>query len=460
MAALEDGKIPAPTARSGKFRHIYGEPMEKGKCVYEDLRTPQTSGEGNYVAAGRKFIAMAGNSGGGPICVFAHGKPARGLRDRPGISVHKGKVWDFEFSPFYDHVIASGGDDTKAMITKFTADEDGLDKDVTEPMQVFDGHSKKVTHVRFSKVTNVLATASFDATVRVYDIESAASVAEFATKGGIQSMEWNKDSTLIGASSKDKNLYTFDPRAPEAATTITGFAGSKSVKLTFMDRMGWLGACGFDKTAKRQIKIWDLRDTSEALYSQNLDSASSVLVPHWDDDLCVLYTAGKGEGSISYYEVVNDSTKVYYISMYRSKEPQRGGGWTPKSALNVWNCEVQRYYKLTKKSIVPLSFTVPRKAGKDVFQADIFPDAFSHKMALDPADYLSGKNAQPLTMSLDPAKRYDSDAGSGELKVKKSYAELEADHEALKAKYAEVKARLAEKDPSYEPSDDDEKADA
>jgi hypothetical protein len=273
--------------------------------------------------------------------------------------------------------------------------------------------------------------------------------------GAIQDLAWNEDSTLVGATSKDKKIYCFDPRSSTPAHLFGAFDGSKSQKLQFLSRMGWVMATGFSKTAKREIKIWDLRDTTKPLSVTRLDAASSVLQPHWDNDLGVLYTVGKGEGTISYYEIVNDATKIYPLSSYRNTSAQKGGAWLPKSACDVWSCEVQRFYKLGKKSIVPIQFIVPRKAGADIFQEDIFPDCFAHKPALETAAFLGGENAEPATMSMDPAKREDSDDSSVVFTKKATYSELEAEYAALKTKYDGLKTRLAAADSSYEPSDDE-----
>lgn len=444
----------AYTERSGKFRHIFGEPMKK--VSYEDLKTPMTSGEGMYMAANRKFIAYAGAGGGGPLFVLRQDKPGRGLKKTPGINVHKGKVWDFQFHPFINNIICSAADDCRAMLTQFPME--GLDTDISEPTSVFEGHTKKVTQVEFSQVTDVLATGSFDSTVKLWSVETSSQIAEMSTGGPIYSLKWNKDSSLLGATTKDKKVYTMDPRSADSLNSFDGFEGSKSSKMTFLSRMGWVLACGFDKTAKRQIKIWDLRDTSKPLVTNRLDAASSILVPHWDDDLGVLYTVGKGEGTISYYEIVNDATKLYSLSLFRETTPQRGGAWLPKASCDVWGCEVQRFYKLTKNSIIPIVFKVPRKAGADIFQDDIFPDCFAHKPALTVDEYMGGETKDPVTMTMDPAKRTDADDSEVVFKKKKTYAELEADLATLKTKYADVKARLAAADSSYVPSDDDEKS--
>jgi len=171
--------------------------------------------------------------------------------------------------------------------------------------------------------------------------------------------------------------------------------------------LNWIGATGHTKTAKRQLKVWDLNNLSTPLETNTLDQASSVLQPMYDNDIGVLYLVGKGDGTISYYELVNDDKKIYFLSVYRNPEPQKGGGWVGKKGLDVWKCEVARFLKLTSKSIIPISFIVPRKSGEEIFQADVYPDAFAGKPALTSDEWVKGQNKSPILMSLDPSVRQD-----------------------------------------------------
>jgi len=156
--------------------------------------------------------------------------------------------------------------------------------------------------------------------------------------------------------------------------------------------------------------LWDLKNLKNPIETFDLDSGSSILQPYYDNDNGVLYLVGKGDGTIMYYELVNDDKHLYSLSLYRNNEPQKGGGWVPKKGLNVWQCEVARFLKLTGKAVIPISFIVPRKSGGEVWQADIYPEAFAGKPALTAQEWIKGKNKDPILMSLDPAVRVDINA--------------------------------------------------
>jgi len=127
--------------------------------------------------------------------------------------------------------------------------------------------------------------------------------------------------------------------------------------------------------------------------------------------------------------------------------------------LDVWKCEVSRFLKLTAKSVIPISFIVPRKSGEEVFQADIYPDAFAGKAALSAEEWANGQNKAPILMSLDPSVRQDlistDDDGNVQFVKKKTYEELVDDNARLKARVKELEVKLGIYDPSKDENNEE-----
>ena len=86
-----------------------------------------------------------------------------------------------------------------------------------------------------------------------------------------------------------------------------------------------------------------------------------MLMPHFDADSNILFLAGKGDGNIRYYEYVDEETSLYYLTEYKSSEPQRGIGYMPKRGVNVGEVEIARGFKVHVSHVEPISFRVPRK---------------------------------------------------------------------------------------------------
>merc|ERR1712150_86426 len=130
--------------------------------------------------------------------------------------------------------------------------------------------------------------------------------------------------------------------------------------------------------------------------------------------------------------------------IFRNAEPQKGGAWVPKTGLDVMNCEVQKYMKLAKNSVWPLSFVVPRKDKN--FQEDIFPRARSGVPSMNQAEYFEGKNVDDyMRCSLNPE---DGEIPQGSGKVTftkaKSKKDLMAEVAALTEENEKLQARVAE----------------
>jgi coronin-2 len=152
--------------------------------------------------------------------------------------------------------------------------------------------------------------------------------------------------------------------------------------VVFLGESGNLFTTGFSKFSDRQYAVWSQEDLSQPLVQETIDSSSGVLVPHYDPDTRMIYVAGKGDGNVRYYEVVDGAPWVCYLSQFISGAPQKGFGVLPKRGVDVTTCEVFRLYKLhaTKDVVEPISMIVPRKS--DSFQDDIYPETAAPVPAL------------------------------------------------------------------------------
>ncbi|OCT58843.1 hypothetical protein XELAEV_18001332mg [Xenopus laevis] len=167
--------------------------------------------------------------------------------------------------------------------------------------------------------------------------------------------------------------------------------------------------------SERQVALWDLKSLNEPLTLQELDTSSGVLIPFFDPDTNVVYLCGKGDSSIRYFEVTDEAPYVHYLSLYTSKDSQRGMGYMPKRGLEVNKCEIARFYKLHERKCEPIIMTVPRKS--DLFQEDLYPNTVGPEPALTAEEWLGGKDAGPLLISL---REGYAPSKSRELKITKN----------------------------------------
>lgn len=428
---------------NSKYRHVYGD-VPKPEKHYLDIQKPYTSGEGAYCDSNGKFIGISKAGGGGPVYIINHEKSGRSSAKHV-LNVHKGKTLDFQFHPFIDTLIATASEDCSACVSQIPAG--GLTENLKTPEVTFKGHLKKVHLLKWHPTANnILATCAWDKTVKLWNAETNDCVSTYQScEDNTFSVDWNLDGSLLAVTTKKKMLRIFDPR--KAETDVMKFEsmdGTKSSKLFWVPKFNWIGSTGFSKQAKRMIRIWDLSKTDKPIFEWVVDQQSSVLMPKFDNDNNILYLAGKGDGSVFFNELVNDKRVFYTLGVYRDTEPQKGGGWVPKRALDTTKCEVARFLKLTRNAIVPVSFVVPRKTGADIFQADIYPDTTAGVPSLSADEYLKGENKPPVMKSMDPAKSGDGGAEAVKFVKKQSYTDLVKENEELKARIAELEKQLGE----------------
>lgn len=75
---------------------------------------------------------------------------------------------------------------------------------------------------------------------------------------------------------------------------------------------------------------------SELTLQRNINLHSSFA------SLIVVVFFRQGDCTIRYFEVTDESPYVHFLSLYSSKEPQRGAGFLSKRGVDVNKCEIAR----------------------------------------------------------------------------------------------------------------------
>ncbi|KAF2456292.1 hypothetical protein BDY21DRAFT_372430 [Lineolata rhizophorae] len=375
----------------------------------QDAATDQRDGSRplttNHAQANPHYISVNWeSSGGGAFSVIPLGERGRIPEHIPLFRGHTAAVLDTDWSPFDDNLIASASEDGKVFIWKvpedFTLHTDAEEPADVSPVSKFTGHSRKVGHVLFNpSAENVLASASGDYSIKIWDVESSA--AKLSLKHGdiVQSLSWSANGSLLVTTCRDKKLRIWDSRQQKPAIEQPGHPGAKNSRSVWMGEHDRVATTGFSKMSDRQLGLWDVRTPGDPIGGfQILDSISGVCMPFWDDGTKCLYLAGKGDGNIRYYEYEND--KFEYLNAYQSSEPQRGIAFLPKRGVNVHENEVMRAFKTVNDTYVePISFIVPRRA--EVFQNDIYPPTLGLKPSMSAANWFAGNEGLPPKISLE-----------------------------------------------------------
>uniref|UniRef100_A0A8D0DZW3 Coronin n=1 Tax=Salvator merianae TaxID=96440 RepID=A0A8D0DZW3_SALMN len=345
--------------RQSKFRHVFGQPV-KADQMYEDIRVSKVTWDSCFCAVNPKFLAIIVESGGGgAFMVLPLAKTGRVDKNIPLVAGHTAPVLDIDWCPHNDNVIASASEDTTVMVWQIP---DYLPvRNMTEPVVTLEGHSKRVGILTWHPTArNILLSAGCDNVIILWNVgtgEALITLDDLHTDL-IYNVCWNRNGSLFVTTCKDKHLRIIDPRQHLVVA----------------------------------------KNFEEPVALQEMDTSNGVLLPFYDPDSSIVYLCGKGDSSIRYFEITDEAPYVHYLNTYSSKEPQRGVGFMTKRGLDVSKCEIARFYKLHERKCEPIVMTVPRKS--DLFQDDLYPDTPGPEPALEADEWLSGKDAEPILISL------------------------------------------------------------
>ena len=426
--------------RSSKVRHLFGAEQKPEEHIM-DLKLGSGVGDHSYIKGNTKFLATAAKGGGGCLYVLPLTMQGKVPPSTPLITGHSSNVLDCDFNPFHENILATTSEDMTVKI--WGIPEGGLTSNLDTPLVNLTTHNKKTTFATFHPVaSNVLATASADQTVKIFDIEAGSEKFSGSVPELIQELKWSNEGKLLLATSKDKMVSIFDPRASvKASHVFEGHDGAKTTKVAFLGTEGSFVTVGFSKSNKRQFKIWDIRALEKEKIVQDIDSASGVLLPFYDDAVKVLYLAGKGDGNIRFFEMVDEAPWTYPTGEYRSTKAQKGVAVLPKRSNNILSCEVTAFLKLHNDKVERIGMTIPRKSDK--FQDDIFPDGYAGVAGCSSDEWWSGSTAAPVLTSLNPGNAASATSPSGGGVKSKSNFELQMELDAANAKIAQLEAELA-----------------
>lgn len=387
--------------RSSKFRHVFGSAARKDKS-YDCVKITKNAHDSSFCAVNPKFVAIVTETaGGGSFLVIPIEKIGRVDICAGRVTGHHGPVLDLQWNPFNDNIIASSSDDCTVKI--WYIPDGGLKKsNLNTPVMDLQGHKRRVGYIVWHPTAeNILFSAGFDYLILVWNIGEGVMVHSIdCHPDTIHSLSFNRDGSLLATTCKDKKLRIIDPRSGKVLEEGVCHQGSKASKVVYLGDSGRLFTTGFSRYSDRQWAVWSEHNLHTPLKIENIDSSSGVLFPYYDHDTKMVYVAGKGDGNIRYYEIVDEPPWCHYLNQFLTGFPQRGLGVMPKRGLDVLRCEVFRFYKLhaVKGLCEPVSMIVPRKSEQ--FQDDLFPDTAAPTPSLTANEWLSGKNRNPILISL------------------------------------------------------------
>ncbi|XP_063703312.1 coronin-7 isoform X3 [Culicoides brevitarsis] len=390
--------------RVSKFRHLKGTPGHKSTHI-ENIRniSRQIPGECDGFHANFERVAVPLSGAGGKIAIFELNKPGK-LPDGVIPSLVNGSsIMDFQWDPFNSRRLAVACDD--GMVKLWTIPEGGLAEPTNEPFQEFVAHSDKIYSIKYHPVAkNVCLTASYDMTVKIWDLETLTS--NITLKGHtdqIFSSAWSPCGVYLATVCKDSRVRIFDPRKTDLPISEgPGPVGTRGARLTWALEGEYLVVTGFDKVSERQISLYHTKDLSAPVTTTGLDVAPAILIPYYDEDSSTLFVTGKGDSTIYAFEITDEVPYICPLSHHRCTGLHQGLSFLPKNQCDVTIVEFAKAFRLTNNAVEPLSFTVPR-IKSELFQDDLFPPTrVTWLPTLSSSDWFMGKDKRVPRISLQP----------------------------------------------------------
>ncbi|XP_007556452.1 coronin-7-like isoform X3 [Poecilia formosa] len=414
-SGLSSGFLPSPSQSvktiqnmlgpTSKFRHIQGAVMHRDKHITNirnlNLTTP---GECDGFCVNRQRVAVPLAIAGGQIVVFERSGPGRQPDTALPTIQNSVNVADFSWDPFDTHRLAVAGDDAK--IRMWQVPEGGLKETLTEPKLVLQGHTEKIYSIKFHPLASgVLVSSSYDLTVRLWNLESGEQVKILTGhQDQVFGMAWSPDGKLLATVCKDGKVRIYDPRKSTAPVQEgPGPEGHRGARVVWVCDGKYLLVSGFDSRSERVLYLFSADSLSSGpIANASLNVSPSTLIPFYDPDTSVVILTGKGDTRVYIYELVPEDPYFIECSSFNSPEPHKGLAFLPKTECNVRDVEIAVGLMLTKTTIEPVAFRVPR-VKKEFFQDDVYPDtAVWWEPALTAAAWLSGSNGQHKKLSLKP----------------------------------------------------------
>ena len=258
---------------------------------------------------------------------------------------------------------------------------------------------------------NLLATSSADNNIQLWDVQNYQQISSITTNSNEppNDVQWSLDGSLLGCSfQKEQKVKLFDARQNQIVKEFLTNNGVKGTCMSFMEN-NKLITVGFNKANqnKRMLSIWDISMIDESnpqpIASKSVaeNNLSAILIPNYDPANGICYLTGRGN-SIFYYEINNENEMIHTIGSCQTSISYTAAVPVAKRLLDIYTCELQRFYSVSSDVISITSIHCPRKASNEIFQEDLYPGVPSNKPSLTIPEYLKGETQPIQLVSIKP----------------------------------------------------------
>ena len=326
-----------------------------------ELTTEKT--EGNLIAVNQKFLAMTLKSGNN-LALVDSSKSTKIKDDQPCLK-YTDKILDLKFSPFDNNILASSSLDKSVLLWKIPEDVLSTNK-ITDKI-AYNKHTNKVNFIDFNPILpDIMCTSTFNGEIHVWNIEKKEAYAQFKAPSFPTLISWQPNGEIIGASTNNKTIVFFDPKNNKKISEQKVGDKNYSPKFAWNDD-NIFSTVSWDNTAKRVLKLWDMKKLDKEISSIVIDESIRTTTPFVNNQLKIIYTVGKEEKMINLYDYSEGVLKDLF--KYNTIDFANCSILYDRKGLIKNKLEIDRFarYCKTKKRIYYTSFFIKENNIYDKF---------------------------------------------------------------------------------------------
>ena len=427
-------------SHTSKFKNALG--YEK-KEKYTNCLVSSVSTEGRLIAVNCNFLAMSWNNLGEIVVVDSSNQISVNPK-QARIKGHRAASLDLEFSPFSTDLLAASFDDGAVLLYKIP--EGGITENITQEVQLYNNHTKKVPFVTFNPIaSDVVCSAAFNGEIHVWSVVQGETICQVNAEDTPTMVSWNPNGVLIGATTKNKFVRIFDPRNNNEIMKHQINEGFQSAKMAWIDNDTFV-TTSWNKAGMKMLKLWDIRKVNEDLTSSDvtqvqIDTSKTVTTPFVDRESKLVYTIGKGEAFIHYYDYSEGTFKKGID--FKATEPSICSVMFERKCLDYNTNEVDRFARyVNSQKVYYISFNIARR--NPGFDQSLYPPVECGEPALTIEQWKGGETDEPIKKEINTIENKFVSEVKNFVKQEAKVAEKKPDD-----KVKELEGKLAELSVKY-----------
>ena len=197
-------------------------------------------------------------------------------------------------------------------------------------------------------------------------------------------------------------MHVFDPRNNKEILKHQINEGFQSAKFGWIDNDTFV-TTSWNKVGKKVIRLYDIRKVNDDLTTAHvtetdIDTSKTVTTPFIDRESKLVYTIGKGEAYIHYYDYSEGTFKKGID--YKASEPSISSVLFERKCLDYNKNEIDRFARyVNSQKVYYVSFNIARR--NPGFDQSLYPPVECGEPALTFDQWKGGETAEPIKKEIN-----------------------------------------------------------